>query len=151
MPTHSDEFPETQPTVPATPTTEQLRELAIAQRRVVLAVLFKLFIIPLMFLLVSIGQITPEGEPEKLGNTIVFAYYLIVTAFALFAIFKLGNIVSGEGIGCIYVFAMLFPLIGLIALLLLNGRATKLLRKYGVRVGLMGANLDTIDERMKQY
>jgi hypothetical protein len=35
----------------------------------------------------------------------------------------------------------LIPLVGLIVLLIVNGKATKILREHGVRVGLMGAKL----------
>ena len=39
----------------------------------------------------------------------------------------------------VYVVAALIPIVGLVALLVVNGKATKVLRRNGVRVGLLGA------------
>ena len=39
----------------------------------------------------------------------------------------------------VYAVAAFFPCVGLITLLLINFQATRMLRKHGVRVGLMGA------------
>ncbi len=40
----------------------------------------------------------------------------------------------------LYIIAMIIPLVGLLLLLHLNGKATKLLKENGYRVGLMGAS-----------
>jgi hypothetical protein len=39
---------------------------------------------------------------------------------------------------------MIVPLVKLLILLSVNGKATKVLREHGVKVGLMGAKLDQI-------
>lgn len=131
---------------PRLPTVNELRELAIAQRRVILAVLLKVLQLPLTFLLIVTGLITiVDGKAEGVGNNINLFYYLVVTVFAIYAIGKLATLIMpGQGIGCLYAFLMFVPLVGIIALLVLNNRATKLLRKYGVYVGLMGADMKSI-------
>jgi len=44
----------------------------------------------------------------------------------------------------LYVVLSFIPLVGLVALLVLNGKATGALRAHGVRVGLMGANKEDL-------
>ncbi|MEQ8210039.1 MAG: hypothetical protein RH917_09425 [Lacipirellulaceae bacterium] len=131
---------------PRLPTVDELRELAVAQRRVILAVLLKVLQPPLAFLLIVTGLVTFEdGRAVGVGSNISVLYYLVVTVFAIYAIGKLAALIMpGQGIGCLYAFLMFIPLVGIIALLMLNNRATRLLRKYGVSVGLMGADMKSI-------
>ena len=55
-------------------------------------------------------------------------------------------VVKAHGVGnaIIYCIAMLIPCIGLILLVFLNSRATNYLKRHGVKVGLMGADLSTL-------
>ena len=41
----------------------------------------------------------------------------------------------------VYTILVFIPLVGLIALLVINGKATKKLQEHGIRVGLMGARM----------
>lgn len=52
--------------------------------------------------------------------------------------------VYGVGLGILLGVLSLAPCISLIVLLLVNGKATSVLRQNGIKVGLMGADLSTI-------
>jgi hypothetical protein len=63
---------------------------------------------------------------------------VIVTA-AVF-VFMLAMAVYSTGPGVVLGILTLIPLIGLIPLLIVNGKATNILRAHKIKVGLMGAN-----------
>lgn len=52
--------------------------------------------------------------------------------------------VYGVGLGIVLGLLTLVPLLGLLILLMVNGKATRVLRDNGARVGLFGADLSTI-------
>ena len=67
----------------------------------------------------------------------------IVTGIIGFVfIYRLGKAL--KSLAWLYVVLSFIPLVGLIALLVLNGKATGALRSRGVKVGLMGANKDDL-------
>ncbi len=56
-------------------------------------------------------------------------------------VFLLAARVYGIGLGILLDILALIPCIGLIVLLVVNGRATAILRQNGIKVGLLGADL----------
>lgn len=59
-------------------------------------------------------------------------------------VFLLATKVYGTGLGAVLGILTLIPCIGLIPLMIVNGKATNVLRQNGIRVGLMGANVSKI-------
>lgn len=71
------------------------------------------------------------------ASFIPFATF-VTGVIQIYFIFKLADAV-GSSKAWLYAILAFFPLIGLFALLHLNGKATKILKDNGVDVGLMGA------------
>lgn len=74
-----------------------------------------------------------------LGWIIPFAF-LVTIPFQLYCVYKLAKALElGTGALILYLTAMFIPLVSLICLLVLNSKATSVLRDAGIKVGLMGA------------
>lgn len=117
---------------------EELRKIATAQRQVNLAVLFYLCFVPLNLWLASIA----EKEPIAAIAQLVIALGLL--AFCILSVYRLASIFRGKVIAVIHAFGMLVPLLGLLLLLVNNQKATEIMRKNGIKVGLLGANPNSI-------
>ena len=61
-------------------------------------------------------------------------------------VFMLALAVYNNATGIVLGLLTLIPLIGLIVLLIVNGKATAILRAHGIRVGLMGAKTSQIPQ-----
>jgi hypothetical protein len=59
-------------------------------------------------------------------------------------VFLLAIKVYSTGVGVLLGILTLVPCIGLIVLLIVNGKATGILKQNGIKVGLLGANLSQI-------
>lgn len=59
-------------------------------------------------------------------------------------VFLLSTKVYSLGLGLLLAFLTLIPLIGLIMLLIINGKATSILRAHDIPVGFLGANLSDL-------
>lgn len=104
---------------------ENLKQIAIGQRMVILAVL-------LNFVTLALQAVSP-----------LLALFAALVAFvlAIIGIFRLGGTVSNSVVvKILLVLMMIVPLLNLIVLLTLNSKATGVLRAGGYRVGLMGAS-----------
>ncbi len=134
---------------------EELRRLVVDQKRVILALAIKVFYIPLSVLILSppsvvlnsllLRNLNVELSPEVLAD-VAFYGWLLVSAYALYAVYKLaGLIVREQGSGILYVGLMFIPLVGLVVALLLINRAAKILKRYGLNVGLLGADMKQFD------
>jgi uncharacterized Zn finger protein (UPF0148 family) len=86
--------------------------------------------------LILIGLVLPYISP-----------YLVLISSIIQAVFiyRLAVSIKSKSPG-IYCFLMFIPLIGLIALLIINGEATSILKSNGVNVGLMGAQNSDISK-----
>ncbi len=79
-----------------------------------------------------------------LGWVIPFAF-IITIPFQLYCVYKLAKALQLSTVASVlYLIAMFIPLVSLICLLILNGRATRALKEAGIRVGLMGAKPSTL-------
>jgi hypothetical protein len=75
---------------------------------------------------------------------IVAIVYFVVAITAAVFIFMLAISLYNTGVGVLLGILTLIPLIGLLVLLVVNSKATKLLREHGLKVGLMGAKLPKV-------
>ena len=113
---------------------DDLREIASAQRQVNFAVLFYLGQAP-----VSTGlAILAESTPWAYLPLVVIA--LCVFGFGAISVYRLAAIFQGKSVAIVHALGLLVPLLGLILLVSNSQRATKILQKNGVKVGLLGAN-----------
>ena len=69
-----------------------------------------------------------------IGASVTGAVFVFMLSLALY------NTATGVILGIL----TLIPLVGLIVLLIINGKATKVLRDHGIQVGLMGAKTNQI-------
>lgn len=72
--------------------------------------------------------------------------WVVITLASLIFAFMLAMALHGIGQAIVYGVLMIIPYLNLILLLFLNSRATRLLRRYRIRVGLLGANLKQLRE-----
>lgn len=113
-------------------TREDLRKVATFQKGVLVCILLQIFMI--------IGQaLAPQGIREILA----IASLLTSLAGSVF-VFLLAIRIYGVGLGILFGVLCLIPCIGLISLLVVNGKATSVLRQNGIKVGLLGANLSSV-------
>jgi len=114
---------------PGTHSHESLRTIASQQRVILFCIL--------IYLLAVIGQLlVPEAVRPMLGLG-VMAVGLVATVFVFMLAIKL----YGTGMGILLAILTLIPLIGLVPLLIVNGKATRTLRENGIDVGLLGAKM----------
>lgn len=70
---------------------------------------------------------------------------LVIAAFEIYAVYKLGSALRINPVLVIVLcLCMFIPCVSLLLLVLLSGRASKVLKANGVRVGIMGGNIDDI-------
>lgn len=113
-------------------TREDLRSVAKYQKGIILCIA--------VYLIAVIGQFL---VPPDLRPFIGFIVLAVGLAGAVF-VFLLAIKVYGTGLGILLGILSLVPLLGLVVLLIVNGKATGLLKQNGVKVGLFGANLSSI-------
>ncbi len=116
----------------------RLQKIASAQRQVNYAVLLYLGFMPLNIVLSDLAAQFP------LAVIILPVSILIVFLFGIISVYRLAAIFRGPIVAVFYVLGFLVPLLGLLLLVSISGKATKELRKNGIKVGLLGANPNTI-------
>jgi hypothetical protein len=116
-----------------------LRDVAWYQKMIILCILAYLGIVA-----VSVAMNALPPEIQLLGRLGLFVYILAVVVTAIVFVFLLALKLYSTGIGVLLGFLTLLPCIGLIVLLILNSKATSLLQKHNVRVGLFGANMSDL-------
>jgi hypothetical protein len=91
---------------------------------------------------IAVRQKVPVPMPEVMLLVTLGVFATLVTAavFVFMLALSLYNTATGVALGVL----TLVPLVGLIVLLIINGKATNVLRDHGIRVGLMGARLSQI-------
>lgn len=113
-------------------TREDLRKVATYQKGILVCILLYFGAVVSQFLF----------PPELV---IVPALMIIGVALAsMVFIFLLAMKVYSTGFGIALGIGALIPLIGLFILLMVNGKATRILKENGIHVGLLGANLSQI-------
>jgi hypothetical protein len=110
-----------------------LRTIAIYQKVILICILLYIALVFVQFAI-----------PQELRPVVLLPIALpLLLASAVF-VFLLATKVYGTALGIVLGILTLIPCIGLIALLVINGKATATLKSHGVRVGLLGANLSEI-------
>lgn len=110
-----------------------LRKIAFQQRVIIYCILAYIVVVVLRFVVPSTLQLLVL-VPLGLAATITAAVFVFMLAISLH------NVAAGVTLGIL----TLIPLVGLIVLLILNSTATKLLQSHGIKVGLLGADLNQI-------
>jgi hypothetical protein len=111
---------------------ETLRAIASNQRAIILCILGYLCLIPVMVLVPDEKRILVAIPVGLLGLTATVFVFLLATK------------VYNTGVGVMFGILTLFPCIGLIMLLVINGKATSVLKENGVHVGFLGASSSDI-------
>jgi hypothetical protein len=110
----------------------KLRDIAKQQRAIMICILAYIVLVILNFV-----------APTIVALFVGLAALAVVVTSAVF-VFMLAMTVYGTGAGIVLGILTLVPLVGLIVLLIVNGKATKILREYGINVGLMGADMSQV-------
>jgi hypothetical protein len=111
---------------------QSVRKIALRQRELVYALLFAIISVALQVWAVfnfNLVAFLPLFELIGLGIRILVIVFIFRMALALYS----------TGLAVVLGIISLIPLIGLITLLIMNTKATRLLREAGIHVGLMGA------------
>jgi hypothetical protein len=108
---------------------EDVRAVAVCQKGILVCILIQILAVVCQFALPAALHILVMVGSLGVG--------LVGTVF----IFMLATRVYGTGAGVLLGILTFIPCIGLIVLLIVNGRATTILRQNGYRVGLLGASL----------
>ncbi len=83
----------------------------------------------------GIANLPAEGYVES----------FLFLALIIYMLFSVSRLARSLGVSqLLYILLMVVPLVSMIALLRLNDKATKRLRQAGIRVGLFGANPNSI-------
>lgn len=114
-------------------------QIASRQRTVLICIL-----VQLVLMVANIGLKSGGPAAAQLAVSIALLCTVVVSAVA---VFSLAMEVFGVGVGILLGILTLVPCVGLIMLLIVNGRATSLLRNAGYHVGLMGADLSQFEGR----
>jgi len=125
---------------PAPPNTQQplnyaaptegvdLRAIAVRQRAIMYCILG--------YIVMILGQFLIPPGLRFVPAIIAMAVSIVAAVF----VFMLALSLYGTGIGLLLGVLTLVPLVGLIVLLIINNKATLILRHHGIKVGLMGAD-----------
>jgi len=105
-----------------------LRQVASHQRALNLRILVYIFAIILSFMLPGVLKLV--APVVGFGAGITGAVFVFMLSLSLY----------GIGLGVTLGILSLIPILGIIPLLIVNGKATRVLRAAGVKVGLLGAN-----------
>ena len=111
---------------------DDLRSVATYQKGILLCILAYLLLVVLQFAL----------PPDVRFFLLLAAAALTITATVF--VFLLATKVYSTGLGILLAILTLIPCIGLIVLLIINGKATAVLKAQGIRVGLLGANMSDL-------
>jgi hypothetical protein len=106
---------------------ESLRDLARRQRAAIIAGCAN-----------ALGGIVAFTHALPSGTEVLIE--LVVAGFVIIAAYRLGQRLSGVGVGILAGIAMLLPIVWIVVLVVLSSKASKQLRAAGIRVGFFGAD-----------
>jgi hypothetical protein len=108
---------------------EDVRSVAVYQKGILICILLNLCAVFGQFLI-----------PDQL-RLLYFLGVLLISLTGTVFTFLLATKVYGVALGIVLGLLTLIPCVGLVVLLIVNGKATNVLRQNGYRVGLLGAKL----------
>lgn len=106
-----------------------LRSIAVNQRGVLVCILVYILLVIVQFFL-----------PQDI-RIFLAAPALITVVMATIFVFLLSTKVYGTFAGIFFALFTMVPCLGLVMLLVINGKATSVLRLHGIQVGFLGADL----------
>jgi hypothetical protein len=115
-------------------TIRELFAIARCQRVILYCVLFNIGLT-----IVSYATKPLEDNLPPIAQISLGLGWLALATVQIVFVFLLATKVYGTGTGIAMAVFVIVPCVGLLLLLLINGKATSILREYGVHVGLMGA------------
>ena len=111
---------------------EDLRSVAIYQKGINVCILF--------YLMALFGQFV---IPEETRPFLWLGVLPVILAGAVFVVLLAFKVYS-TGVGVLLGILTFIPCIGLLVMAVVNGKATAILKKNGIKVGLLGAKLSQI-------
>jgi hypothetical protein len=94
----------------------------------------------LIYIVTVFGQLAVPANVRFIFAIVVVLTGLVGTIF----VFLLAMKVYSPAVGVLYGILTLVPCIGLLMLMVVNGKATSVLKQNGIKVGLLGADLSQI-------
>lgn len=119
---------------------DNLRKIATYQRAVLICLLSQFLLGPFMF--VCVMPFAP-GRPSDVVLLGLVAGLILGVVGTVFS-FKLSAKIYSTKLGVTLAIMTFIPLYGLVILLIINSRATAVLNRHGISVGLFGANSSDI-------
>lgn len=113
-------------------TRDDLRAVAKYQKGIIVCILVYLILVIVQFAL------PPDLRP--ILGLLLIPLGIIGTVF----VFLLSTKVYGTPLGIVFGLLTLVPCVGLIMLLVVNGKATSVLKQNGIQVSLLGANMSQL-------
>ena len=111
---------------------EDLRRVATYQKGILVCILVQICAV------IALLAVPPDiALFVRLGS-------LVIAVASTVFVFRLAMNVYSTGVGIVLGILALVPCVGLLALLFVNGKATSVQRQNGIKVGLLGANLESI-------
>ena len=115
---------------------EDVQRIAIYQKGIIVALAANL---GLQFFVIIIGIPGAQSEVAAFAVLGLVGVLIATVLLALVFTFLLARSLHGTGIGVMLALTQFVPCVSLIVLLVLNAKATSVLRKSGLIVGLFGA------------
>ncbi len=116
-----------------TPTSgPNLRDIAGKQRAIILCIL------------ANIGVLCSQFMAPPAVRPLIALLFLGVGITATIFVFMLALTMYSTGVGIVLGILTIIPYVGLLPLLIVNGKATGILRHHGIKVGLMGAKMSQL-------
>jgi hypothetical protein len=127
-------MPETAPY----PSWARLRAVAAAQRRVLLLFLAMLVLYPFAISVLSLTkQGTASGDSTTILTAVLGGAFLVLAVSLLVGMYRLARAL-GARVPALWALGSWFSCLGFVLILILNGRATRMLKRSGVKVGFLG-------------
>jgi hypothetical protein len=111
----------------ATYDAKELRTIASRQRAIIVCVV--------LYLVVLVLRLAVPADSQIYVNVAVIVLGIVALVF----VFDLAKLLYGTDTGAMFGIATVIPVIGLLSLLIVNQKATKVLNSHGIRVGIFGA------------
>lgn len=112
---------------------EDLRTIAGNQKGILICIL--------VYLIAVAAQFAIPDEMRILLGIGVIVVGVVATVF----VFRLATKLYSRQNGIVLTILTVIPIVGLIVLLVINGKATNILKQHGVHVGLLGARMSDLD------
>jgi hypothetical protein len=122
-------------------TLKEILEIASSQKAIISLILTNLIVgVAILGPALALGPSNPLGEGIVLAGRLAT---MVINVIAVVFIYRLAKTLRRTA--WVYVVAAFFPCISLITLLVVNHHATQTLRDCGVRVGLLGAKREDLE------